>query len=87
MRRWSVLVMIANGGGPCGPKGINNIRTKSSIVDDRIICFMIRTKSSFQETCIGVELSKGRECVTGGTGFIGSWIIKRLVEEGSIYQI
>ncbi|KAJ1407217.1 hypothetical protein SESBI_24541 [Sesbania bispinosa] len=25
---------------------------------------------------------KGRVCVTGGTGFIGSWIIKRLLEDG-----
>ncbi|KAG4925433.1 hypothetical protein AAZX31_18G201400 [Glycine max] len=25
---------------------------------------------------------KGRVCVTGGTGFLGSWIIKRLLEDG-----
>lgn len=25
---------------------------------------------------------KGRVCVTGGTGFLGSWIIKRLLENG-----
>lgn len=29
-----------------------------------------------------MEESKGRLCVTGGTGFIGSWIIKRLLEDG-----
>ena len=29
-----------------------------------------------------MEESKGRVCVTGGTGFIGSWIIKRLLEDG-----
>ncbi|KAK4267770.1 hypothetical protein QN277_024507 [Acacia crassicarpa] len=28
------------------------------------------------------EESKGRVCVTGGTGFIGSWIIKTLLEYG-----
>ena len=25
---------------------------------------------------------KGTVCVTGGTGFIASWLIKRLLEEG-----
>ncbi|AES79932.1 putative vestitone reductase [Medicago truncatula] len=29
-----------------------------------------------------MEKGKGRVCVTGGTGFIGSWIIKRLLEDG-----
>ncbi|XP_061348740.1 vestitone reductase-like [Gastrolobium bilobum] len=29
-----------------------------------------------------MEESKGKVCVTGGTGFIGSWIIKRLLEDG-----
>ncbi|KAL1300771.1 hypothetical protein HN51_045425 [Arachis hypogaea] len=29
-----------------------------------------------------MEESKGRVCVTGGTGFIGSWIIKKLLEDG-----
>jgi len=29
-----------------------------------------------------MEESKGRVCVTGGTGFIGSWIIKTLLQEG-----
>ncbi|ESW12004.1 hypothetical protein PHAVU_008G076700 [Phaseolus vulgaris] len=29
-----------------------------------------------------MEEGKGRVCVTGGTGFIGSWIIKRLLEHG-----
>ncbi|XP_027333251.1 vestitone reductase-like isoform X2 [Abrus precatorius] len=29
-----------------------------------------------------MEEGKGRVCVTGGTGFIGSWIIKRLLEDG-----
>ncbi|KAJ1414892.1 hypothetical protein SESBI_18572, partial [Sesbania bispinosa] len=29
-----------------------------------------------------VTEGKGRVCVTGGTGFIGSWIIKRLLEDG-----
>jgi len=29
-----------------------------------------------------MERSKGRVCVTGGTGFIGSWIIKRLLQDG-----
>ncbi|XP_054783011.1 vestitone reductase-like isoform X2 [Prosopis cineraria] len=29
-----------------------------------------------------MEETKGRVCVTGGTGFIGSWIIKRLLEDG-----
>ncbi|CAJ1978156.1 unnamed protein product [Sphenostylis stenocarpa] len=29
-----------------------------------------------------MEESKGRVCVTGGTGFIGSWIIKTLLENG-----
>lgn len=26
--------------------------------------------------------AKGRVCVTGGTGFLGSWMIKRLLEDG-----
>jgi len=29
-----------------------------------------------------MEEGKGRVCVTGGTWFIGSWIIKRLLEDG-----
>ncbi|KEH23317.1 NAD-dependent epimerase/dehydratase family protein [Medicago truncatula] len=29
-----------------------------------------------------MEEGKGRVCVTGGTGFLGSWIIKRLLEDG-----
>ncbi|XP_022734322.1 vestitone reductase-like isoform X2 [Durio zibethinus] len=29
-----------------------------------------------------MEGDKGTVCVTGGTGFIGSWLIKRLLEEG-----
>jgi len=29
-----------------------------------------------------MEVGKGRVCVTGGTGFIGSWIIKKLLEDG-----
>jgi len=29
-----------------------------------------------------MEEGKGIVCVTGGTGFIGSWIIKRLLEDG-----
>ncbi|KAL9298408.1 hypothetical protein ACSQ67_024304 [Phaseolus vulgaris] len=29
-----------------------------------------------------MEESKGRVCVTGGTGFIGSWIIKTLLQDG-----
>ncbi|XP_054793246.1 vestitone reductase-like [Prosopis cineraria] len=29
-----------------------------------------------------MEEGKGRVCVTGGTGFIGSWIIKRLLQAG-----
>ncbi|KAL8235677.1 hypothetical protein R6Q59_016758 [Mikania micrantha] len=29
-----------------------------------------------------MEMDKGRICVTGGTGFLASWIIKRLLEEG-----
>ncbi|XP_054784549.1 vestitone reductase-like isoform X1 [Prosopis cineraria] len=29
-----------------------------------------------------MEETKGRVCVTGGDGFIGSWIIKRLLEDG-----
>lgn len=29
-----------------------------------------------------MEESKGRVCVTGGTGFIGSWIIKTLLQHG-----
>ncbi|OMO67738.1 NAD-dependent epimerase/dehydratase [Corchorus olitorius] len=29
-----------------------------------------------------MEREKGTVCVTGGTGFIGSWLIKRLLEEG-----
>ncbi|XP_054783180.1 vestitone reductase-like isoform X2 [Prosopis cineraria] len=29
-----------------------------------------------------MEESRGRVCVTGGTGFVGSWIIKRLLEDG-----
>ncbi|KAF7826004.1 vestitone reductase-like [Senna tora] len=29
-----------------------------------------------------MENGKGRVCVTGGTGFIGSWIIKNLLEDG-----
>ncbi|CAI9104645.1 OLC1v1003361C2 [Oldenlandia corymbosa var. corymbosa] len=30
------------------------------------------------------EEEKGRVCVTGGTGFVGSWLIKRLLEDGYI---
>ncbi|KAK6162495.1 hypothetical protein DH2020_002336 [Rehmannia glutinosa] len=29
-----------------------------------------------------VDNKKGRVCVTGGTGFLGSWTIKRLLEDG-----
>ncbi|KAF7826008.1 vestitone reductase-like isoform X1 [Senna tora] len=29
-----------------------------------------------------MENGKGRVCVTGGTGFIGSWMIKKLLEDG-----
>ncbi|ESW05828.1 hypothetical protein PHAVU_011G212800 [Phaseolus vulgaris] len=29
-----------------------------------------------------MEESKGRVCVTGGTGFIGSWLVKRLLQDG-----
>ncbi|XP_028761637.1 vestitone reductase-like isoform X4 [Neltuma alba] len=29
-----------------------------------------------------MEEGKGRVCVTGGTGFIGSWLVKRLLEDG-----
>ncbi|XVF79881.1 hypothetical protein PTKIN_Ptkin15bG0026100 [Pterospermum kingtungense] len=29
-----------------------------------------------------MEADKGTVCVTGGTGFIGSWLIKRLLEDG-----
>ncbi|KAL2326466.1 hypothetical protein Fmac_025524 [Flemingia macrophylla] len=29
-----------------------------------------------------MEERKGRVCVTGGTGFIGSWIVKRLLQDG-----
>ncbi|GMJ01574.1 BRI1-5 ENHANCED 1 [Hibiscus trionum] len=29
-----------------------------------------------------MEEDKGTVCVTGGTGFIASWLIKRLLEEG-----
>ncbi|KAL4308563.1 hypothetical protein GQ457_01G055750 [Hibiscus cannabinus] len=29
-----------------------------------------------------MESDKGTVCVTGGTGFIASWLIKRLLEEG-----
>ncbi|KAL4350969.1 hypothetical protein S83_033751 [Arachis hypogaea] len=29
-----------------------------------------------------MEEGKGRVCVTGGTGFLGSWIIKRLLQDG-----
>ncbi|XP_051146218.1 vestitone reductase-like [Andrographis paniculata] len=28
------------------------------------------------------DVSKGRVCVTGGTGFLGSWTIKKLLEDG-----
>lgn len=28
------------------------------------------------------DVKKGRVCVTGGTGFIGSWLIKRLLQDG-----
>ncbi|KAF7826003.1 bifunctional dihydroflavonol 4-reductase/flavanone 4-reductase [Senna tora] len=32
--------------------------------------------------CCKQKAGKGRVCVTGGTGFIGSWIIKRLLDNG-----
>lgn len=32
---------------------------------------------------MGEEISnKGRVCVTGGTGFLGSWMVKRLLRRG-----
>ncbi|XP_027107836.1 vestitone reductase-like isoform X1 [Coffea arabica] len=30
----------------------------------------------------GEKMEKGRVCVTGGTGFLASWLIKRLLEDG-----
>ncbi|KAL3517014.1 hypothetical protein ACH5RR_023916 [Cinchona calisaya] len=30
----------------------------------------------------GDKIEKGRVCVTGGTGFFASWLIKRLLEDG-----
>ncbi|CDP18220.1 unnamed protein product [Coffea canephora] len=29
----------------------------------------------------GEKMEKGRVCVTGGTGFLASWLIKRLLED------
>ena len=29
-----------------------------------------------------MEGEKGTVCVTGGTGYVASWMIKRLLEEG-----
>ncbi|GFP82262.1 vestitone reductase [Phtheirospermum japonicum] len=31
---------------------------------------------------MAVENKKGRVCVTGGTGYLGSWMVKRLLEDG-----
>ena len=35
-----------------------------------------------QRMSVVMEEEKVRVCVTGGTGFLGSWIIKRLLEDG-----
>ncbi|KAL2330490.1 hypothetical protein Fmac_018071 [Flemingia macrophylla] len=50
----------------------------------RIVYFTKKSKNSETERQSGVEMAegKGRVCVTGGTGFIASWIIKRLLEDG-----
>ncbi|KAL8062504.1 hypothetical protein ABFX02_02G151800 [Erythranthe guttata] len=34
----------------------------------------------------GGDNEKGRVCVTGGTGYLGSWLVKKLLEDG-IYSI
>jgi len=42
-----------------------------------------RTKTKVNsKSIIQMEEGKGRVCVTGGTGFIASWIIKSLLEHG-----
>ncbi|KAL8235678.1 hypothetical protein R6Q59_016759 [Mikania micrantha] len=34
-----------------------------------------------------MDMLKGRICVTGGSGFLASWIIKRLLEEGLVKDV
>lgn len=47
-----------------------------------MIPIVIESRKNKLDSLIEMEEQKGKVCVTGGTGFIGSWLIMRLLDHG-----